>query len=115
MSKTFKYYVITKSEYSPEIDETVEETEEFEYEVDDEELLEELSMLSEKEKEEYINSVLWIDNDEFSDGIHLKKSYLADRRDDIVSHYGLKLSLPQKKTMIIADLMDEHKRYDYIY
>ena len=39
MSKTFKYYVITKSEYSPEIDETVEETEEFEYEVDDEELL----------------------------------------------------------------------------
>lgn len=39
MSKTFKYYVTTKSEYSPEIDETVEETEDFEYEVDDEELL----------------------------------------------------------------------------
>lgn len=39
MSKTFKYFVITKSEYSPKIDETVEETEDFEYEVEDDKLL----------------------------------------------------------------------------
>lgn len=39
MSKTFKYSKVVNSKYSPEIDETIEETEDFEYEVEDEELL----------------------------------------------------------------------------